>query len=87
METFAEMSHIDLHRGIFDQVFGVGDIITTSGQVSNNTIAAVSINSISNYIEVYNLVSKLQKDIYADTMYPNDKRPSENHGYNTEYKG
>ena len=33
------------------------------------------------------MVKKLQTDIYTDVMYPNDKRPSENHGYNTEYKG
>ena len=29
-KPFAELSHVDLHRGIFDQWFGVGDIITTS---------------------------------------------------------
>ena len=87
-KPFAELSHVDLHRGVFDQMFNVGDIITTSSQFSNNnTNASISICSISNYIDVYNLVRKLQKDIYTDVMYPNDKRPSENHGYNTEYKG
>ncbi len=87
-KPFAELSHIDLHRGIFDQMFNVGDIISTSSQFSNNnTNASISINSISDYMAVYNLVKKLQKDIYTDVMYPNDKRPSENHGYNTEYKG
>lgn len=87
-KPFAELSHVDLHRGIFDQMFNVGDIITTSSQLSNNnTNASISICSISNYIDVYNLVKKLQKDIYTDVMYPNDKRPPENHGYNTEYKG
>lgn len=87
-KPFAELSHVDLHRGIFDQLFNVGDIVTTSSQFSsNNNVATISINSISNYVEVYNMVKKLQKDIYTDVMYPNDKRPSENHGYNTEYKG
>lgn len=87
-KPFAELSHIDLHRGIFDQMFNVGDIITTSSQFTNNsTNASISICSISNYMEVYNIVKKLQKDIYTDVMYPNDKRPPENHGYNTEYKG
>lgn len=87
-KPFAELSHVDLHRGVFDQMFNVGDIIITSSQFSNNnTNASISICSISNYIDVYNLVKKLQKDIYTDVMYPNDKRPSENHGYNTEYKG
>lgn len=87
-KPFAELSHVDLHRGIFDQMFNVGDIITTSSQfTNNNSNASISICSISNYIDVYNMVKKLQKDIYIDVMYPNDKRPSENHGYNTEYKG
>lgn len=86
-KPFAELSHVDLHRGVFDQMFNVGDIRTTSGQFSNNnTNASITIASVANYIEVYNLVKKLQKDIYTDVMYPNDKRPSENHGYNTEYK-
>jgi uncharacterized membrane protein YdbT with pleckstrin-like domain len=86
-KPFAELSHVDLHRGFFDQIFGVGDVITTSAHTANGTSAAVAINSIANYVEVYNLVSKLQKDIYTDVMYPNDKRPAENHGYNTQYKG
>lgn len=87
-KPFAELSHIDLHRGIFDQMFNVGDIVATSSQMKqNNTSATISINSISNYTEVYNIVKKLQKDIYSDIMYPNDMRPKENHGYNTEYKG
>lgn len=87
-KPFAEMSHIDLHRGIFDQLFGVGDVIATSGQFSNkNGSAAIEISSIANYSEVFNLVKKLQTDIFSDTMYPNDMRPPENHGYNTKYKG
>lgn len=86
-KPFAELSHVNLHRGIFDQMFNVGDIIVTSSQITNGKSETISICSISNYTEVYNLVKKLQKDIYTDVMYPNDKRPSENHGYKTEYKG
>lgn len=87
-KPFAEMSHIDLHRGFFDQRFGVGDVICTSNQVGVNGVSdLINISSIGNYTDVYNLVKKLQQDIYSDIMYPNDKRPSENHGYNTEYKG
>ncbi len=88
VKPFAELSQINLHRGIFDQMFNVGDIISTSSQrtISDGT-ASIAINSISNYIEVYNIIKKLQKDIYTDIMYPNNKRPNENHGYNTEYKG
>ena len=94
-KPFAELSHVDLHRGIFDQWFGVGDIVTTSAQANpatmngrrTSTNAGISIDSISNYMEVYNIVKKLQQDIYTDVMYPNDLRPKANHGYNTKYLG
>ena len=94
-KPFAELSHVDLHRGIFDQWFGVGDIITTSAQANPTTLngrgrstnAGISIDSIANYAEVYKLVKKLQEDIYTDVMYPNDLRPQENHGYKSRYRG
>lgn len=87
-KSFAELSHVDLHRGIFDQIFNVGDIVISSSQfTSDNKSSSIAICSISNYIEVYNLVKKLQKDIYTDIMYPNDLRSTENHGYKTKYKG
>jgi len=90
-KPFAEVSHVNLHRGIFDQMLGVGDVVMTgnhSGYAGRHQIFAdSSICDISDYAEVYQLVKKLQTDIYADTMYPNDLRPKENHGYNTKYKG
>ena len=87
-KPFAELSHINLHRGVFDQMFNVGDIIATSNQLTQGgKSTTISINSISNYVEVYNMVKKVQTDIYTDVMYPNAKRPNENPGYNTEYKG
>ena len=86
-KPFAELSHIDLHRGIFDQWFNVGDIIATSSQRSGEGSASIMINSISDYENVYRMIKKLQTDIYTDVMYPNDMRPKENHGYHTEYKG
>ena len=94
-KPFAELSHVDLHRGVFDQWFGVGDIITTSAQANPATLngrgrstnAGISIDSIANYADVYKLVKKLQEDIYTDVMYPNDLRPAENHGYKSKYRG
>ena len=100
-KPFAELSHVNLYRGIFDQMFGVGDVILSSNQMvtvepspavsygsSNRTVySGITISSISNYADVYNLVKKLQQDIYTDVMYPNDLRPEENHGYNTQYRG
>lgn len=87
-KTFAELSRVNLHRGVWDQMFNVGDIqITTNQLTDKNTPAVIGINSISNYSEVYQIVKKLQKDIYSDIMYPNDLRPQENHGYKTKYRG
>jgi len=87
-KLFAELSHIDLHRGVFDQLFNVGDIIATTNQLNTNSKSdTIRINSVSDYVDVYNMVKKLQTDIYTDVMYPNAKRPIENPGYNTKYKG
>lgn len=87
-KTFAELSRVDLHRGIFDQMFNVGDVVITTNQFTkNNTPGVIHIASISDYTQVYQLVKKLQQDIYTDIMYPNDLRPKENHGYRTQYRG
>lgn len=87
-KSFAELSRVNLHRGIFDQIFNVGDVrITTNQFTKKNVPAVLNISNISNYTEVYQLVKKLQKDIYSDIMYPNDLRPNENHGYKTKYRG
>lgn len=89
-KPFAELAHVNLHRGFFDQKFGVGDIVlsSTSAVTTNGAVMpGITIASISEYNKVYDLVKKIQTDIYSDTMYPNDMRPKENHGYNTEYKG
>lgn len=86
-KPFAELSHINLHRGIFDQMCNAGDIIATTDQLNSKGKAkTITIANITNYIEIYNLVKQLQTDIYSDIMYPNAKRPAENPGYNTSYK-
>lgn len=87
MKPFAQLSNISLHRGIFDQWLKVGDVVFDTEFVDGeNKQASFAIINIENYQEIYKLVKEMQKDIHADTMYPNDLRPKENHGYNTEYK-
>ena len=94
MKPFAELSNVTIHRGIFDQTFGVGDVVlSTSSFVpvanngSRNAVRGLTISDIEEYQQVFALVKQLQTDIYSDTMYPNDLRPAENHGYQTQYKG
>ncbi|MBR6477801.1 MAG: PH domain-containing protein [Lachnospiraceae bacterium] len=91
MKPFAELSHIAMNRGIFDQILGVGDVelSTAHTDFSNHRSRGKSIKfsicDIEDYQRVYQMVKQMQTDIYSDTMYPNDLRPEENHGYNTKY--
>lgn len=91
-KPFTEMSHVNLSRGIFDQFIGVGDVILTSAHAfsmpnikRHALFGGTKICDIKDYMNVYQLVKRLQTDIFADTMYPNDLRPKENHGYQTDY--
>lgn len=90
MKPFAELSHINIHRGIFDQWLGVGDVVSLCNHMGYNARDAhsshgLTICDIADYREVFSLVKQLQTDVYADTQYPNDLRPAENHGYQTKY--
>lgn len=92
MKPFTDLSHINIHRGIFDQWLGVGDVVsicTHSGYNSRESHSShgMTICDIPDYREVFTMIRQLQTDIYADTQYPNDLRPKENHGYQTQYMG
>ncbi|MDE5866830.1 MAG: PH domain-containing protein, partial [Lachnospiraceae bacterium] len=94
MKPFADLSHINIHRGIFDQWLGVGDVVTVcshTGFNSNNSHShssnGLTICDIPDYQQVFAMIKQLQTDIYADTQFPNDLRPGENHGYQTQYRG
>lgn len=91
-KPFTEMSRVNLSRGIFDQWLGVGDVVLTSAHDSVALrgkrylpFGSTNICDIKDYMNVYQIIKRLQTDIYADTMYPNDLRPKENHGYQTDY--
>ena len=83
-----------IHRGVLDQMLGVGDVISechhyaysrTNSTSTSSHSSGFNITDIPDYVEVCNLIKKYQTDIYADTQYPNDFRPQGNHGYNTKY--
>lgn len=94
MKPFTDLSHVNIHRGIFDQFLGVGDVLTicshdslSSANSHSHSHRGMTICDIRDYKEVFKLIKDLQTDIYSDTMYPNDLRPESNHGYKTKYKG
>ena len=88
-KTFQEVTNISVHQGIIDKRHNVGDIFIIAGVVTNGggkvTSNNINIVDIEDYIRVYKLISKTGNDIFSDTMYPNDLRPKENHGYDTKY--
>ena len=97
MKPFTELARVNIHRGIIDQLIGVGDVVLTSNNVADFYGSSVRVNGrplsigttiadIKDYREVFEIIKKLQEDVYTDTMYPNDLRPKENHGYQTKYR-
>lgn len=98
MKPFTELARVNIHRGIIDQIVGVGDVVLTSNNVADLYSSNIRVNGrpldvgttiadIKEYRKVFEIIKKLQEDIYTDTMYPNALRPEENHGYRTKYKG
>ena len=99
MKPFTELARVNIHRGVIDQHIGVGDVVLTSNNVDDAEDTRIRINGkpighigtviqdIRDYRKVFELIKKLQEDIYTDSLYPNDLRPKENHGYKTKYKG
>lgn len=80
MKPFTDLSHVSLNLGVFDRICHTGDVVSEC-----HGHAGMNIANIEEYEEVFRLVRELQENIYSDTMYPNDFRPAENHGYNTKY--
>lgn len=78
---YEEVQTVTVKVGLLDRIFKVGDLyIQTASQVGK----------IENIKAPYHYSSKIQKivqDIKTDINFPNDLRPSENHGYNTKYIG
>lgn len=68
-KTFAELSQVTIHRGMIDQLLGVGDVFFparpgedyTSSHRRNYTPAGITICDIPDYQEVYNLVKESLK--------------------------
>lgn len=96
MKPYTEVSRINIHRGIFDQKLKVGDVVLSTNGIApdysrhRSSLAQfgnLTIADIPDYQKVFELVKRLQTDVYSDTMYPNDLRPEENHGYKTKYTG
>ncbi len=89
MKSFTELSHVNLNRGVLDQMLGVGDVVLICNHDGYNSrhssYHGITLCDLIDYQKVYNMVKDLNINTYTDTMYPNDLRPSTNSGYSTKY--
>lgn len=76
-----EVNHTSIHIGIIDNICGTGDVITECIHENHR------IENIRDFDDVCDLITRVSQDQYTDTMFPNDMRPEENHGYRTKYRG
>ena len=78
---YTDINSLDMRIGVIDRMLNVGDIkIYSSGK---NTSWILDISKVHT---VYKNLQKTVMDIQADIHYPNDMRPAENKGYNTQYR-
>ena len=66
MTLYTEVIHVDLHRGVFDRKFNVGDVVLTTKRVQRNSSGkecnvTVSISDIAYYLDVYKVVKMLHE--------------------------
>ncbi|MCA9386301.1 hypothetical protein KC717_06675, partial [Candidatus Dojkabacteria bacterium] len=52
----------------------------------NGIGASNTLHNIENPYEVFKFIKKVSHDIKTDIEYPNELRPKNNPGYNTDYK-
>ncbi len=79
---YSDIASLDLHIGLIDRMFKVGDII-----IRTNSGSTYMVEDIDNPYFILERLQKISIDIKTDMQFPNDLRPEENHGYNTKYKG
>ena len=77
---YNEVNSVDVKVGVLDRLLKVGDVYITS----NNKVAVLE--DIKNPYQIANRIQSIARDIKTDMLYPNDLRPSENHGYHTKLK-
>lgn len=87
---YKDIKNINLRIGIIDKILGVGDIYINTGTLINTNSSTQGLKNVILDIEkpheIYPRLQKIVLDIQTDVEFPNAYRPSENSGYNTEYK-
>ena len=89
---FDKITNADVVVGVFDQLFGGNSgsiLISTAGTFTYGRQGQISrpytISHILDPYDVYKFFEKVEHDVKTDIQYPNQLRPSENPGYQTNY--
>lgn len=82
---FKEVRNVKVRIGLLDKLFGTGDICFNDEVVDKKQTGSFFLD-IENPHDIYARVQRIVLDMQTDMEYPNAFRPSENPGYNTEYK-
>jgi membrane protein YdbS with pleckstrin-like domain len=77
----------EVNVNMIERVYNVGSVRFSAGDKdSKGNFVYDRFISIENPYEIFKLIKKTTVDIKTDFNYPNAMRPSENPGYNTQYK-
>jgi len=90
---FDKITNVEVNVGVFDKIFGnknTGSILLSSaGSIIYSRQGPVqrpsTMRNILNPYEVFKFIKKVSYDVKTDIQYPNQLRPSENPGYQTNY--
>ena len=86
---YKDLQNVQMKVGFVDKIFHVGDICFDSGiryDSSGNKQNEFVFEELEDVQEVYARIQKIILDIQTDIEYPNDLRPKNNSGYNTQYR-
>lgn len=78
---YTDISGINCKVGIIERICKVGDLYIKA------TNQSAVLNNIPRPYFFLNQLQKITLDIKADILYPNNLRPKDNDGYNSNYKG
>ncbi|MBO7274156.1 MAG: PH domain-containing protein, partial [Clostridia bacterium] len=86
---YKDLQNVQTRIGFVDKIFHVGDICFDSGvryDSRGNKQNEFVFEELEDVQEVYARIQKIILDMQTDIEYPNDLRPKNNSGYNTQYR-
>lgn len=81
---YKDIGSVSLYKNAIENMFHVGSInFYVPSSLDHNSHRFYCIENVS---QIYSIIQKAVIDIQTDIEYPNQLRPDENPGYNTQYR-